>query len=73
MAVQKHWRATLERVEKFVSDTYFTDVNLRGRFVGLLDSTIAMNKYLLSQTLSSEDVPAQISLVRCWPRKARLS
>lgn len=29
--VQKHWRATLERVEKFTSDTYFTDVNLRGR------------------------------------------
>ena len=28
-AVQKHWRATLERVEKFISDTYFTDVNLR--------------------------------------------
>jgi alpha-mannosidase len=30
-AVQKHWRATLERIEKFISDTYFTDVNLRGR------------------------------------------
>eukprot|EP00731_Ephydatia_muelleri_P024288 Em0016g559a len=29
--VQKHWRATQERVEKYISDTYFTDVNLRGR------------------------------------------
>ena len=31
--VQKHWRATQERVEKFLSDTYFTDANLRGRYV----------------------------------------
>ena len=30
--VQKHWKATQERVEKFLSDTYFTDVNLRGRY-----------------------------------------
>ena len=30
--VQKHWRATLERIEKFISDTYFTDANLRGRY-----------------------------------------
>uniref|UniRef100_A0A9L0RBJ6 Mannosidase alpha class 2C member 1 n=1 Tax=Equus caballus TaxID=9796 RepID=A0A9L0RBJ6_HORSE len=27
----KHWRTTLERVEKFVSPLYFTDCNLRGR------------------------------------------
>ena len=27
----KNWRATQERVEKFISDIYFTDVNLRGR------------------------------------------
>ena len=33
VAVQKHWRPTLERAEKFISDTYFTDVNLRGRQV----------------------------------------
>ncbi|KAG8514576.1 Alpha-mannosidase 2C1 [Galemys pyrenaicus] len=26
----KHWRTTLERVEKFVSPLYFTDCNLRG-------------------------------------------
>ena len=31
VAVQKHWRATLERAEKFISDVNFTDVNLRGR------------------------------------------
>lgn len=28
----KHWRTTLERVEKFVSPVYFTDCNLRGRY-----------------------------------------
>uniref|UniRef100_A0A8C0DNX6 alpha-mannosidase n=1 Tax=Balaenoptera musculus TaxID=9771 RepID=A0A8C0DNX6_BALMU len=28
----KHWRTTLERVEKFVSPLYFTDCNLRGRW-----------------------------------------
>lgn len=27
----KHWRTTLERVEKFVSPLYFTDCNLCGR------------------------------------------
>lgn len=27
----KHWRTTLERVEKFVSPIYFTDCNLRSR------------------------------------------
>ena len=31
VVVQKHWRATQERVEKFLSDIYFTDANLRGR------------------------------------------
>ncbi|XP_022094007.1 alpha-mannosidase 2C1-like [Acanthaster planci] len=29
--VLKNKRCTLERAEKFISDTYFTDVNLRGR------------------------------------------
>jgi alpha-mannosidase len=29
--VQKHWRATFERIEKFISPLYFTDVNLFGR------------------------------------------
>lgn len=28
----KHWRTTLERVEKFVSPLYFADCNLRGRW-----------------------------------------
>ena len=31
--VQKHWRATFERIEKFISPLYFTDVNLFGRYV----------------------------------------
>ena len=29
--VLKHRRATFERIEKFISDLYFTDVNIRGR------------------------------------------
>uniref|UniRef100_A0A8C3VF21 alpha-mannosidase n=1 Tax=Catharus ustulatus TaxID=91951 RepID=A0A8C3VF21_CATUS len=32
MAAIKHRRTALERVEKFISDTYFTDCNLRGRW-----------------------------------------
>ncbi|XP_048338131.1 alpha-mannosidase 2C1 isoform X2 [Sphaerodactylus townsendi] len=32
--VLKHRRTALERVEKFVSDVYFTDCNLRGRLFG---------------------------------------
>uniref|UniRef100_A0A8D0GUW2 Glycoside hydrolase family 38 central domain-containing protein n=1 Tax=Sphenodon punctatus TaxID=8508 RepID=A0A8D0GUW2_SPHPU len=32
--VLKHRRTTLERVEKFVSELYFTDCNLRGRLFG---------------------------------------
>lgn len=31
--VLKHKRVTQERVEKYLSATYFTDVNLRGRYV----------------------------------------
>uniref|UniRef100_A0A8C3VE01 alpha-mannosidase n=1 Tax=Catharus ustulatus TaxID=91951 RepID=A0A8C3VE01_CATUS len=34
MAAIKHRRTALERVEKFISDTYFTDCNLRGRLFG---------------------------------------
>ena len=30
-AVLKHWRVTQERIEKYLSDIYFTDVNLKGR------------------------------------------
>ena len=29
--VLKHKRVTQERVEKYLSDIYFTDVNLKGR------------------------------------------
>lgn len=30
-SLHKNYRTTLERIEKFISDTYFTDVNLRGK------------------------------------------
>ena len=29
--VLKNWRVTQERVEKYLSDIYFVDVNLKGR------------------------------------------
>lgn len=32
MAALKHRRTALERVEKFLSEIYFTDCNLRGRW-----------------------------------------
>ncbi|KAJ6664182.1 hypothetical protein lerEdw1_008398 [Lerista edwardsae] len=32
--ILKHRRTTLERVEKFISEIYFTDCNLRGRLFG---------------------------------------
>ena len=31
--MMKHRRTTLERAEKFISPLYFTDVNLRGRYI----------------------------------------
>ncbi|XP_051484220.1 alpha-mannosidase 2C1 isoform X2 [Apus apus] len=34
MSLLKHRRTALERVEKFLSETYFTDCNLRGRLFG---------------------------------------
>ncbi|XP_040979556.1 alpha-mannosidase 2C1 isoform X3 [Aquila chrysaetos chrysaetos] len=34
MAALKHRRTALERVEKFLSEVYFTDCNLRGRLFG---------------------------------------
>uniref|UniRef100_A0A8C3JWG3 alpha-mannosidase n=1 Tax=Calidris pygmaea TaxID=425635 RepID=A0A8C3JWG3_9CHAR len=34
MAALKHRRTALERVEKFISEVYFTDCNLRGRLFG---------------------------------------
>ncbi|XP_076038916.1 alpha-mannosidase 2C1-like [Oratosquilla oratoria] len=30
-SLHKHKRSTLERIEKYISDTYFTDVNLKGK------------------------------------------
>uniref|UniRef100_A0A8C8E7J0 Uncharacterized protein n=1 Tax=Otus sunia TaxID=257818 RepID=A0A8C8E7J0_9STRI len=32
MAAPRHRRTALERVEKFLSETYFSDCNLRGRW-----------------------------------------
>ncbi|XP_049634576.1 alpha-mannosidase 2C1 isoform X1 [Suncus etruscus] len=42
----KHWRTTLERVEKFVSPLYFTDCNLRGRLFGDRQPVAALSSFL---------------------------
>ena len=34
-SLHKHRRTTLERIEKFISTRYFTDVNLYGRLYPL--------------------------------------
>ncbi|XP_042330389.1 alpha-mannosidase 2C1 [Sceloporus undulatus] len=41
--IMKHRRTTLERVEKFVSGTYFLDCNLRGRLFGDTCSLTALS------------------------------
>uniref|UniRef100_A0A8C0TH60 alpha-mannosidase n=1 Tax=Canis lupus familiaris TaxID=9615 RepID=A0A8C0TH60_CANLF len=47
----KHWRATLERVEKFVSPRYFADCNLRGRLLGDTCPLAALSSFLTPDRL----------------------
>ncbi|XP_037357973.1 alpha-mannosidase 2C1 isoform X4 [Talpa occidentalis] len=47
----KHWRTTLERVEKFVSPLYFTDCNLRGRLFGDSCPVAALSSFLTPERL----------------------
>ncbi|XP_053451961.1 alpha-mannosidase 2C1 isoform X1 [Nycticebus coucang] len=62
----KHWRTTLERVEKFVSPLYFTDCNLRGRLFGETCPVAALSSFLTPERLSYQEAiqqnfsPAQI-------------
>ncbi|XP_051053493.1 alpha-mannosidase 2C1 isoform X2 [Phodopus roborovskii] len=54
----KHWRTTFERVEKFVSPTYFTDCNLRGRLFG--DSCpVTLSSFLTPERLPYEEAVQQ--------------
>nr|XP_023408597.1 alpha-mannosidase 2C1 [Loxodonta africana] len=62
----KHWRTTLERVEKFVSPLYFTDCNLRGRLyrdscpVAALSSFLTPERLPYQQAVQQDFRPAQV-------------
>ena len=47
--VLKHKRATLERIEKYISEIYFTDVNLYGRYLifSIINSTVYSNYFVI--------------------------
>ncbi|XP_074248750.1 alpha-mannosidase 2C1 isoform X2 [Saimiri boliviensis] len=55
----KHWRATLERVEKFVSPLYFTDCNLRGRLFGASCPVAALSSFLTAERLPYQEAVQQ--------------
>ncbi|XP_040824661.1 alpha-mannosidase 2C1 isoform X1 [Ochotona curzoniae] len=55
----KHWRTTLERVEKFVSPLYFTDCNLRGRLFGERCPVSALSSFLTPERLSYQEAVQQ--------------
>ncbi|XP_045141639.1 alpha-mannosidase 2C1 isoform X1 [Echinops telfairi] len=62
----KHWRTTLERVEKFVSPLYFTDCNLRGRLyrdscpVAALACFLTPERLPYQQAIQQHFRPAQV-------------
>ncbi|XP_025246038.1 alpha-mannosidase 2C1 isoform X4 [Theropithecus gelada] len=76
----KHWRTTLERVEKFVSPLYFTDCNLRGRLFGASCPVAALSSFLTPDRLPYQEAvqrdfrPAQVGCSfgptwwTCWFR-----
>ncbi|XP_043778119.1 alpha-mannosidase 2C1 isoform X4 [Cervus elaphus] len=55
----KHWRTTLERVEKFVSPLYFTDCNLRGRLFGDSCPVAELSSFLTPERLPYEEAVQQ--------------
>ncbi|XP_053512866.1 alpha-mannosidase 2C1 isoform X4 [Artibeus jamaicensis] len=55
----KHWRTTLERVEKFVSPVYFTDCNLRGRLFGDSCPVASLSSFLTPERLSYQEAVQQ--------------
>ncbi|XP_054858782.1 alpha-mannosidase 2C1 [Eublepharis macularius] len=57
--VLKHRRTALERVEKFVSDVYFTDCNLRGRLFGDTCSLESLSCFETPRRISYEEAVRQ--------------
>ncbi|CAI5783661.1 alpha-mannosidase 2C1 [Podarcis lilfordi] len=58
-AVLKHRRTTLERVEKFISEIYFTDCNLRGRLFGASCSLASLSCFETSQRIPYDEAVRQ--------------
>uniref|UniRef100_A0A8C3WBT3 Alpha-mannosidase 2C1 n=1 Tax=Catagonus wagneri TaxID=51154 RepID=A0A8C3WBT3_9CETA len=55
----KHWRTTLERVEKFVSPIYFSDCNLRGRLFGDSCPVTQLSSFLTPERLPYQEAVRQ--------------
>ncbi|XP_062819613.1 alpha-mannosidase 2C1 isoform X1 [Anolis carolinensis] len=55
----KHRRTTFERAEKFVSETYFLDCNLRGRLFGDTCSLAALSCFETSQRIPYDEAVKQ--------------
>ncbi|XP_056428565.1 alpha-mannosidase 2C1 [Hyla sarda] len=53
--VLKNKRTTLERVEKFISELYFTDCNLRGRLYGSTCPVDSLSFFLTEKRISYAD------------------
>ncbi|XP_075713979.1 alpha-mannosidase 2C1 isoform X2 [Rhinoderma darwinii] len=53
--VLKNRKATLERVEKFISELYFTDCNLRGRLYGSTCPVDSLSYFLTEKRISYDD------------------
>ncbi|XP_069837923.1 alpha-mannosidase 2C1 isoform X2 [Dendropsophus ebraccatus] len=53
--VLKNRRTTLERVEKFISELYFTDCNLRGRLYGSTSPVNSLSFFLTEKRISYDD------------------
>ncbi|KAK4820656.1 hypothetical protein QYF61_002860 [Mycteria americana] len=66
MAAVKHRRTALERVEKFLSETYFTDCNLRGRLFGDRCPPVSLScfqtprRILYDEAIGQEFRPAKV-------------
>lgn len=50
-SLHKHRRTTLERLEKYISDTYFTDVNLRGKLYPFKKNISSMDVFSCCEIL----------------------
>ncbi|OCT89483.1 mannosidase, alpha, class 2C, member 1 L homeolog isoform X1 [Xenopus laevis] len=53
--VQKNRRTTLERVEKFISEIYFTNCNLRGKLFGATCPLDSISYFLIEKRISYEE------------------